>query len=104
LSVITFIITTYVSELSKVRLDLIVADFGNQSTDEDLSSACLGLLGVNLLVVNDVITGSDNFVDGIGDLVDDEGEASRTSSGGICLNVDALNLSVLSEVIAKFLC
>lgn len=93
----------YVSELSEVSLDLIVADFRDQSSDEDLSGACLGLLWVDLLVVDDVITGSDNLVNGVGDLVDDECEPTRATGGGVCLDVDALNLSVLAEVIAELL-
>lgn len=95
---------SYVSELSEVRLDLIIADLRNQSTNEDLASARLSLLRVNLLVVDDVIASSDDLIDGVSRLVDDEGEPSRASGGGVCLDVDALDLTILPEVIAEFLC
>lgn len=96
--------STHVSELSEVSLNFIIADLRNQSADENLSGASLSLLGVNLLVVDDVITSLDDFVNGIGILVDDEGETARATGGRICLNVDAVNFSVLTKVITKLLC
>jgi hypothetical protein len=96
-------VRTYVAELTEVSLNFVIADLGDESSNEDLSGASLGFLGVNLLVVDDVITGSDNLVDGVGCLVDDESESARAPSGWVCLDVDALNFSVLAEVIAEFL-
>jgi hypothetical protein len=52
-----------VSVLREISLNLLIANLGNESTDKDLSGACLSLLRVDLLVVDDVITGSDNLID-----------------------------------------
>jgi len=90
--------------LSKVGLNLIIADFWNESADKDLSGACLGFLGINLLVVDDVIASGNDFINGICLLVDDEGESTGTSSCRVCLDVDALNFAILTKVIAQFLC
>jgi hypothetical protein len=95
---------THVAKLAKVSLNLIVTDFWSQSSDEDFSSASLRFLRINLLVVDDVITSCDDLVNGVSDLVDDEGESTWTTSGGVRLHVDALDLSVLSKVIAELLC
>lgn len=90
--------------MTEVSFNLIIADLRDQTANEDLSGARLGLLRVDLLVVDDVIASRDDFIDRVGDLVDDECEPSRATGGWVCLHVDALNLSVLAEVIAQFLC
>lgn len=95
---------TYVAKLSEEGLDLLIADLGGQSTDEDLAVAGLGLLGVDLLVVDNMVAGGHDLVDRIGALVHDEGESSRAARVGVCLDVYALDLTVLAEVFLQFLC
>lgn len=92
-----------VAKLSEEGLDLLIADLGGQSTDEDLAVAGLGLLGVDLLVVDNMVAGGHDLVDRIGALVHDEGESSRAARVGVCLDVYALDLTVLAEVFLQFL-
>lgn len=95
---------THVSVLREISFNFFIADFGDKSSDEDLSSACLCLLWIDLFVVNNVIAGGDDFINGIGRLVDDESKATGSSSCWIGLDIDALNFTILAEVIAELLC
>lgn len=97
-------IPTHIAKLSEEGLDLFVADLSGQSSDEDLAVAGLGLLWVDLLVVDDVIAGGDDLIDRVGILVHDEGESSRATGVGVCLDVYALDLTILAEVFLQFLC
>lgn len=95
---------TYIAKLSEEGLDLFIADFRGQSTDEDFAVTGLGLLWVDLFVVDDVIAGGDDLIDRVGILVHDEGKSSRATRVGICLDVYALDLTILAKVFLQFLC
>lgn len=95
--------STYGSVLAEVGADLVVADLGGQSADKDLALARLGLLGVDLLVVDDVVAGRGHLLDGLRRTEHDERKATRAASLWVCLNVNTLNVSVLAEVFAQLL-
>lgn len=90
--------------MSEEGLNLVVADLWSQTAHENLAVASLGFLGVHLLVVDDVVSGNDDLVDGICLVVDDECEATGASGGGVGLDIYALNVAILTEVIAQLLC
>jgi hypothetical protein len=98
------LIITYVAKLREVCLNFVIADFWNESSDENLASSGLGLLRVDLLVVDNVIAGSDNLIDRIGGLVNDEGESTRATGCGVGLDIDAVDFAILTKVIAQLLC
>jgi len=96
-------LVTYVAKLSKVGLNLLIADLCGQTADKDLAMAGLGLLGVDLLAVDYVLIGGADLVNGLGVCEHDEGESSGPSGLGICLDIDALDLTIFAKVIAQFL-
>lgn len=94
---------THGSELAEVGLDLVIADLGGEAADKDLSLARLGLLGVHLLVVDDVVAGSGHLLDGLRRTEHDECKATGAAGLWVCLNVNTLNVSVLAKVLAQLL-
>lgn len=70
---------SYVSELSEERFDLLVADLCRQAADENFAVPGLGLLRVDLLVVDDVLGNGGHLVDRLGRTVHNERESSRAS-------------------------
>lgn len=89
---------SYRAELREIVLDVIISQFRCKSTYKDLSMSRFGFLGINFLVVNSVFTGSHNFIDRFGFLKDYESEAPRPSGCGICLNINAIYLTILSKM------
>lgn len=90
--------------MAEERLDFVVADFSGEAADKDLAVASLGLFGVDLLVVDDVLTGCCHFVQRIGRGVYDEGETTAAPGLRVGFDVDALNLTILTKVFAQLLC
>lgn len=97
-------IRTYRAKLAEERLDLVVADLGGQAADKDLAVACLRLLRIDLLVVDDMLTGVGHLVDRFGRRIHDERESAAAARLRVGLHVDALDLAVLAKVLAQLLC
>lgn len=65
--------------------------------------ARLGLLGVDLLAVDDVLIGGADLVDRFRGGEHDEGESAGTAGLWVCLNIDAFDLTELAKMISQLL-
>lgn len=65
--------------------------------------ARLGLLGVDLLAVDDVLLGGADLVDRFRGGEHDEGESSGAAGLWVCLNIDAFDLTELAKMISQLL-
>uniref|UniRef100_A0A2M4DS89 Secreted protein n=1 Tax=Anopheles darlingi TaxID=43151 RepID=A0A2M4DS89_ANODA len=93
-----------VAKLTEKYFDFLIAYFRREATNKNFPVASLRLLRVDFFVVDDMIPGRYDLLDGIGVLVDDKGEASRPACVGIRLHIDAFYIAVSTEVFFKILC
>lgn len=92
---------THRAELAEERLDLVVADLRRQAAYKDLAVAGLGLLRVDLLLVDDVLARLRHLVQRVGVGEHNEGEAAAAPRLRVGLHVDALDFAVVEEVLAQ---
>lgn len=97
-------VTTHRSKLAEESLDLVIADLGRQATHKDLALARLGLLGIDLLVVDYMVACGGHLFDGLRRAEDNECKATGAASLWVCLNVNTIDVSVLAKVFPELLC
>lgn len=61
-----------------MRFDLVVRQLGLQAPDEHLAGLGLGALDIDLLAVDSVVSGVEDFIDTFGLFENYKGEASRS--------------------------
>lgn len=97
-------IVNYVSELSEECFDFVVTDIWGKSTNEDFAMTGFCLFRVDLLVVDNVLGNSCDFIDRFSRGVYDERKSTWATCLWIGFDIYAFNITILSEMFAQFLC
>uniref|UniRef100_A0A2M3YZN1 Uncharacterized protein n=1 Tax=Anopheles braziliensis TaxID=58242 RepID=A0A2M3YZN1_9DIPT len=92
-----------VAKLSEEYFNFFIAYLRRKTTNKNFPVTSLRLLGIDLFVVDDMITGRHDLLDRIGVFINDKGEASRPARVWIRLHIDAFYVAVSTEVFFKIL-
>jgi hypothetical protein len=92
-----------IAVLTKIVFDVVIGELVGQASHENLPVPRLRFLWIDFLVVDDVFTSGDHFVDGFRVVEDDKSESSRSASVRVGFDVDTFDFAVLSEMVSQLL-